>query len=269
MFLQFANRLLSLDKKTVMDYKSEYKSKIKLDLQEESTINKNFTFIDCPSCTSHVESDNININDKIAKCNSCNAVFPIHEELNSLLTKLKKIEIYEQPKGVEKYQLGDELELTLQQSVSLLEILVLTIFPFFAVIAFAAFTKGKAPIWISLAAMTPVILATLSLINLKRHKTQLIVTKEKLIVEHRPKKFRADLIYSCIDIKQLYSYKYMDSNGSQAYGVKVVLNGLDGEEHKKLLGGLQSLRHAKYVEQEIEEFLSIENKKMLEESVNV
>ena len=41
-----------------------------------------FVQIKCPSCGSSTSSDHMNINDKVAKCGSCNAVFSFANQLS-------------------------------------------------------------------------------------------------------------------------------------------------------------------------------------------
>ena len=65
------------------------------------------------------------------------------------------------------------------------------------------------------------------------------------------------------EIKQLY---VAPVNGS--YYLKIITEGVQGQKHHTLLGGLTSPTKAKYLEQEIEKFLGIPDKRVPEEKGN-
>ena len=74
----------------------------KLKLQELSLESKpEFKRIKCPSCNSDIPADNLNINDKIAKCNSCDIIFPFHKNIAELLSSKKPQQEVLRPEGIE------------------------------------------------------------------------------------------------------------------------------------------------------------------------
>ena len=64
--------------------KSYHKPLEKLELNE--TKQSTFIRINCPSCDSPVNAADLNINDKIAKCSSCDSVFSFEQEIQQLLS---------------------------------------------------------------------------------------------------------------------------------------------------------------------------------------
>ena len=96
-----------------MEYEEQHKLKLKkLNLEKEQSFYK----ILCPSCKNEVKSNDLNINDKIAKCGACNVVFSFQEMVNNLFTNPTKIkqEII-RPEGIDLFYLKDELDITVQQ----------------------------------------------------------------------------------------------------------------------------------------------------------
>ena len=61
----------------------EYKEpKLKL---KDTTKDKTYKKVVCPSCSNEVSAQDINIGDKIAKCGSCNNIFSFQHEIESLI----------------------------------------------------------------------------------------------------------------------------------------------------------------------------------------
>ena len=64
------------------EYKDPHKLKLKnLEVEKET----DFYTINCPSCEAGIPADNLNINDKIAKCGTCDVVFPFKKRFNLFL----------------------------------------------------------------------------------------------------------------------------------------------------------------------------------------
>lgn len=251
-----------------MEYKPKHKFKLDLSEAEELSEEK-FIHVNCPSCNTRIESDGLELTSKIAKCNSCHAVFPFNNELSKLKSQIDKATVFQQPKEIEKFYFGEELDLSFQQNPSWYEVLGVMIAPIFGLITMMGYYKGKVPIYIPLILLFVGAAVIVSLMNLKKHKTHLRIESEFLTVEHRPKKGKKDAIYKSKEIDQLYVTKYTDSwSGAQVYGVQMVLNESNGQKHVRLAGGLKTIREAKFIEQEIESHLNIKNEAMIEEVNN-
>lgn len=248
-----------------MEHKPEYK--FKLDLASASEIeNEKFSFIDCPSCGSQVEGGKINLDKLLASCNSCNAVFSVEEDIAKLKTKVKLNQEIEQPVEVEKFYFGEELDISVKQTISGYEAIAAYLFPFLMLMGGLLYFKGKISFVFPIICLIIFAIGLFSIINLKKHRVQIKVNKDDLIIENRPKKLVKDRRFSSRNINQLYVYSHPNpSDGSINYGLKIVMDGVEGQKHEKLVGGMKTLREAKFVEQEIERHLRIVNKKMLEE----
>lgn len=248
-----------------MEHKPEYKFKLDLASASEQE-NEKYSFIDCPNCGNQVNATGINLNQLIATCNSCNALFSVEEDVAKLKTKVKLNQEFDQPVEVEKFYFGNELDLSVSQSISGLEGIAAYLFPFLALMGGLLYYKGKITFIFPLICLIIFAVGLISLINLKKHRTQIKVTEDDVIVENRPKKLRKDKRFNSRDINQLYVFTHPNaSDGSTNYGLKIVVDGVEGQTHQQLLKGLKTLREAKFIEQEIEKHLKIVNKKMLEE----
>lgn len=239
--------------------------KIKLDLNEYSDDDSNdFEFVDCPSCKSQVDADGINLDHLMAKCNSCNAVFSIDDVKTQLKTKHKSKQPIERPEGVEKFYFGEELDLTVNQTGYFLEWYFAFFFPFMALGFFGGWTQGVVPLFVPILCLVIAIVSIVSLITKKRHLSHIRVNRSNIDVIHRPNKFKRNVEIETSQVEQIYVANIPIAGGGK-YALKAVVNGDDGQKHKVLLKGIKTVRAAKYMEQEIESYLGIENQEMLEE----
>lgn len=239
--------------------------KIKLDLHNPAEEDqKEFEFVDCPSCNSQVNADSISLDNLMAKCGGCNAVFSIEDVKSVLNTKSKEELPIDRPDGVDKYYFGDELDLTIAQTGFTFEWIFAICGPFYGLGLFAGYVAGEVPLFISIICFLIGLIAISSLITRKRHQSHIRVGKEIIDVIHRPKKFNKNVEFSTSEIEQVY-VTYQSPTHKNIYAVKAVFNGADGQKHETLIKGIRSIRIAKYLEQEIENHLGIENKKVIEE----
>ena len=247
-----------------LEYKGDYKLKLeklkKLSLEPKPSFYK----IPCPSCSENVLATNLNINDKIAKCDDCNVVFSFQETIKNLLTGKEEVkQKIIRPEGIDLFYFQDELDITIQQPYSILEGVVGGIgIPLALLFMVLAFLKpGLFPIIIaaffSLISAYPIY----SWINHSKQKIYISINDQFLNIEWRPKKGNKDKSYDRYDIDQFY----VSRNPNTGYfEIRMVLNGLEGQKHVGLFP-VMNLTKAKYLEQEIERHLGITNKKVLEE----
>ena len=248
-----------------MEYKPKHK--IKLELRTEEDAQKDsYSFVNCPSCNTQASSDDIDLSQKIAKCHSCNALFSIEEFIGNLKSKEASTKPIDQPAEVEKFYFGEELDLTISQSASALEVIVASLAPLFVFIGVALYSKEKVGLFLPIISILVFAVVITSLLNLKRHKTYLKISEEELKIEHRPKKLRKDKSLNSRRIDQVYVYSHPNAaDGSLNFGLKAVMDEVGGKKHVEFIKGLKTVRAAKYIEQEIEKHLDIPNEKMLEE----
>ena len=218
----------------------------------------------CKSCQKEIPVNDVDLDDKIAKCSTCNIIFNIANQLDSLSSNLKKRENIPMPKNIE-----------IEPSMSSLIIKrkwfsPVTIFLTF----FCLFWDGFMFTWygIALSQKEYVMLAagsihgfvgiclTYYVIAGYINKTIIEVNSMFLTVQHKPlPSFGAKQI-NTFDIKQLYSKEKITrgKNGvTFTYEVHAVL---DNGNIIKVVAGLQKSEQALYIEQEIEKYLKIEDK---------
>ena len=77
------------------------------------------------------------------------------------------------------------------------------------------------------------------------------------MIKHRPNNLKKDRYFPVEDIDQIY-IKHVGH-----YGLYMIVNGTKGQQHVKLVD-VKTISKAKYLEQEIEKYLGIENRKVPE-----
>ena len=240
---------------------NEPKEKYKLELKELPALEqKNYTKITCPACEQDLPADNLNINDKIAKCGSCHVVFPFHEEvarLNKNKQRLRQEVI--RPEGVDISYFRNEMDLAIQQNAYWGWILFF--FVFCALMVTLVYWKGKAPILLPALTWLSTLYPFTNLITQSRHKIHINVDDHYLNVKWRPKHFMKDKSYAIEEIEQLY-IKNTPEMGGYYKDVWMIVNGAKGQKHVKLIQMVASLSKAKYLEQEIERHIGIVDKKV-------
>lgn len=244
------------------EYKEQYQLKLK---QLKDLETKNYHDVSCPKCQSNILGNEININDKIAKCDNCGVVFSFQKEI-SHLTKSQRIkqEII-RPEGIDIFHFKNELDFTIQQPYSILEGILGGIgIPFallFIVLAF--FKPGLFPVVVAAIFMLISAYPIYSWITHAKNKIFVNINERFLNIEWRPKKWHKDQQFDKEDVDQLYVYR----NASTGYyEVGMIINGVEGQKRVRLIPGLDSLSKARYLEQEIEKHLGIIDRAVLEET---
>ena len=218
--------------------------------------------IACPSCHTEVPADNININDKIAKCNHCHAVFPFHKEVANFLTKEKIKQEIIRPEGIDVFHFKDDLDITIQQPLSIPEILLSVFSPIFALLfTIISLTSGKLPIILPAIFWGLSFISFVNLANRSKYKVYLNIDKQFLSIKWRPKKLKKDQHFPIQEIDQLYI-----KNVGGLITIFMIVNSMAGQKHVQLISGIDSLSKARYLEQEIENHLGIQDRHVPEES---
>ena len=221
----------------------------------------------CPKCDEPIAGGDINIHTSLAHCKHCSNTFQL-EEWNNVR---QKTEVF-MPHGIEVLKLNNELdiELTWRRSLNTF----LTIFTIFwnsiiFVIAAVVILSGNysALLFLSIHLSVGIGLLYHTLTKIF-NRTNITVNRYRLLIEHRPLKlpFYPDRNIPIGDIEQVFVEKYTAStnNGqpNYAYSVNTILK---GNKRIQLLKGMKHPDQALYIEQEIEHFLQIEDKKVLGE----
>lgn len=247
----------------IEQYKSAKKLKLK-NLKKEFP--KVFKKINCPSCENEVAADNVNLQNSIAKCSSCNVIFSIQEEVDNIKTKKEIKQQTLRPEGIDLFYYRDELDITIQQHIQGFDLWAISFSPLiaFSLIAFYYLEEFTIPLYI------PIIFSLLAFyfiykaFNYSNYKTYIDVNNSSLSIKHRPKNFRKDKMYAADEIEQLYLKPSNESGGH--YTINLIINGLEGQKHEKLMT-VNSLSKAKYLEQEIEQYLNIIDREVPEASI--
>lgn len=246
----------------------KYKYEDRLELNEmDSKPEKKFKKIDCPSCNKLIESQDLNLQNKVAKCGDCNVVFSIEEELASVSSKTDKRQTYFRPEGIELFQYQGELDITINQVMTGWDYagaLALPFIAFFSAMIYFVSTK------VSMPAVVPIISTIASVYFLykatiySRYKSYIIVNDEYLEIRHRPNNLKKDIKIPSKDIDQLYIRKSRERGDLVV--LHIIANGPDGQKHQKLMS-IKSVSKAKYIEQEIEKYLDIKDRGVVEAEV--
>lgn len=242
------------------------KLKEKLQLKDlPDTLPKVYQEICCPSCDNGVPADNININDKIAKCGQCNIVFPFYNEVASFeASKHTPKQDVARPEGIEKIQFQNELEFMLDQPTPVLDIIILMFAPFFAMLfTLVMVTKGKPLLWLIIPLALLSIYSTINIIRKSRNKIHINIDDNHLSVQWRPKNFHKDKHFAITEIEQLYT-KVNPTYG--LHGLYMIVNGINGQKHVPIIPYFDHKSKAKYLEQEIERQLNIPDRPVIEEN---
>lgn len=246
----------------------KYKHKDRLELNElDATEPKVFKKVTCPSCEKNIKAANLNLQNKLAKCGDCDVVFSIEEELKDLTTKKEVKQTLLRPEGIDLFYFEDDLDITVDQYVQGVDAWGIVLFPIFALFSVAIyFFSDKVDIspFIPILFSLPALYFLYKGFNYSKYKTYLEINDKFLSIKSRPNNFKKDQQYASSDIDQVYLKHATDRAGF--FTLHIIVNGLDGQQHKKLLL-VSSLSKAKYLEQEIEKYLKIEDRKVPEATV--
>jgi len=242
-----------------MEYKEPHKLKLKkIDLKKEQDFHK----ISCPSCQNEILAADLNINDKIAKCSKCNVVFSFQHTVNNLFTNQPKVkqEIV-RPEGIDLFHFREELEITIQQPFPSALVIFTGLMSTMAVL-FTILTITKPALFLLITTIFFWIISMRLIYNSvvqSKGKVHISINERLLNMEYRPRKKNKNQSYDRNDIDQLYIRK------GTHYGIYMILNGIEGQKHVPLIPFLSSLSKARYLEQEMEKYLGIIDREVLEE----
>ena len=225
--------------------------------------------LQCPSCKADIASEDININRLIAKCSQCNTVFEFEKTVREAPRQRPEIVM---PPGIEAYHLLSELNLEIKWRQSFSSFLAFfTIFWNGIVFIFvaAAIITGTYGMLLGVSIHLLVGLGLLYyMLTVMVNTTFITASNYRLLIEHRPLKlpFYKNRDIPVTEIDQLHVERYVASttNGKPNHAFGLYLLKKNGEK-VRLLKGLRNPDQARYVEQEIERFLDIPDRKVADE----
>lgn len=248
-----------------MQHQYRQKTKIKHadlpDLERAVTVTK----IECPSCNGSVVAADVNIQEMVGKCGACDSLFSLQPMASKLQIDNQAFhhEELDRPAGVEINYFHNEMEISIQQP-QVLSALALIISPLFLLIGMLIFYKHGHTWSLGLAGTSAALGAygLWKLINKRKYRSYVTISKSKLDIEHRPQNLVKDKSYSTADIEQFFVAGDTQVGG---YAIFAVVNDIEGQKRQRIVGGITSQIKAKYLEQEMEKYLGIKNKKVIGE----
>lgn len=226
----------------------------------------------CPNCATSIKAEHINITDLVAKCHHCNSVFSFSNDIQPAARR-HRTEIM-LPTGFETFHTLStlDIEFNWRQSAKGLGFFIF----------FALFWNGILSIFVVLALVTGayeiLLFASIHLLigialiyyilTVILNKTHIIVSRNKILVEHRPLRlpFYPNRILTATEVDQLFIKRYASSrtNGQPNYAFSVEARLRTGSD-LTLVKGLRQPEQATYIEQQIEKFLHIDDRSMEDE----
>jgi hypothetical protein len=227
--------------------------------------------LECPNCGSDVFSDDINIDRAIAKCHSCHQVFPFEEKIKDKRKARRRKEIF-QPEGIEMFRLSSELNIDYKWRKTSSSNYFMLFFTMMwnAMILPSAISAVMSGEFLSLIFMSVHIAVGVWLLlgQLSRfvNSTYITVDEHYLTIDHRPisNPWFSNKKIPVRNIDQLYVRKKRtgSSSGSPTYGYSIMMIEKGSRKETALIDGMGNPDKALFIEQEIEYFLNIDDRKV-------
>lgn len=220
----------------------------------------------CPNCGDNIAQQDINISAALAKCSHCGEVFGFANLLSVTAKPLILI-----PKGITVRNEGEDLIITRWWfDFSWLCILIICFsFALFGIMMVLNMLPAHPPLE-EYEPFSPLILAVIGSLfgfyNLINH-TEIRINSSRLEIRHIPFAFTKSKSIDVTQINQLYcidrsSYQRSGENEVCRFSVWMVSNNGD---HQKLITGINYGMQALYIVQEIERYLKIVDKPVIDE----
>jgi hypothetical protein len=222
--------------------------------------------INCRYCASEIPAANINLDNLLAKCANCNAVFNIAGEVgmsSGEKPKQFKRDNVPMPKYVQVDEGFEELKIT-RKWFTLYQV---------PLVFFAVFWNGFMLLWYGIALTTRQgQMATFGLLHLAVglfliylvatnfiNETLITVNNQSIDIKHGPIPAWGNKTLNPSDIAQIYC-KEVISRGRRSTTITYEVSAIMHDQRREsLLTGLYNPEQALYIEQEIERFLGIQN----------
>jgi len=207
----------------------------------------------------------MNIDKLIAKCHSCHTLFSFEAQVQQAMRQRTEVLL---PPGIEAASYLSQLDIQInwRKTSNSGFFTFFTIFCNAVLIPFVvvALTQGE---WIILLFISLHLIIGLSLLyytlSIFFNTTFIIVNSREISISHKPLKmpFYKDRNVTVDRVAQLFIDKYVESrtNGRPNYAFGVYAH-LKNGNHIKLIRGLKNHDQARYIEQEVERFLNLEDK---------
>ncbi len=222
--------------------------------------------LQCPDCNAPIHGKQINIDTSLAHCNSCGNTFQLERE-----PERGKPEIF-MPADFDVLRLRNELDIEFKWRRSLngfLTFFTLVWNSILFIIASTIILSGSWGMLLFLGLHGSVGIGLLyHTVTTLFNRTNVLVDRDYLRIEHRPLPlpFYPNKAIPIQDIKQVFVERYTagKTNDVPVYSFALRLIQRNGKR-LRLVQGLKHAEQAQYLEQEIEYFLQIDDKKVLGE----
>ena len=230
--------------------------------------------ITCPDCHRAVDADDVNINNLIGKCSNCDSVFSIADQLGGLISD-------NQPSGfasVERPPIAKPDKVTIDNNGVTLSInyswsntatkIFLTFFcafwDIFMIVWFAIAISSEE--W-AMAAFGIIhglvgVGITYTCVAMWVNSTFIRVDATEINIRHEPLPWPGAMSLNPSELEQLYTVESVSSSrNSSSVSYSYELHGhLKKGQRRKLVSGLDNVDQCLYLEQQIEDFLGIEDR---------
>lgn len=243
-----------------MEHKPAYKYKETINelLSQSDSL---FVKVHCPSCGTETPASNVHLENSTAKCGQCNAIFSVEHQISKIKNPKLPKETIDKPAGVDLVEYGDNLEMSIRQPWTAVDILGIAFMPMIAILGTLIYFKiGYPMVWFGLVWFL-FFVNLINLLTLKKHKVYIDIDRANLSVLWKPKKLMPSKLIPRDEIDQIYVKKY-----STVYLIVAIQNAPEGQKHRTLISGIPSLSEARFIEQEIERKLGIVDRKVIEEA---
>ncbi|MEZ4885562.1 MAG: hypothetical protein R3E32_12590 [Chitinophagales bacterium] len=224
--------------------------------------------INCIECNTAIHAEDINLDHYIAKCHNCHTVFDFKKQMDNAPKNRREVTM---PDNVEMLRLQNELDITFDWWSNSKKPYFLIFFTLFwnsivGIFVIVGLLTGQ---WVMLAAISIHLSIGVGLAYYLLckyfNKTTFRVTRRYLTTEHRPfpVPFYGAKDVEVSEIDQLYCKEYVAAtqNNVPVYAYAVYLITKDSQE-VKVLKGLDTPQQALYIEQEVEKFLGLVDRKV-------
>lgn len=234
-----------------MENKHKEIHKIKLTeipIEEETTYK-----VHCPSCSSIIPAEDINIIDKLAKCSSCDSVFPFN--VDDIISKSDTgVEHFPKPSNISVIESNDGVELKLRDKKGIKGFMI-TIYLISIGLLLLLLFQGLSEITITLniLAWAFTFWYTFTYRDLSQ-KVYINIHDDVLTMEYDPWFFTVKKVINVDTIQEVFIHKTADpyGSGNEYYQIKLRIDKGDGIENIKLIPWtFLSIQEASYIVEEI------------------
>ena len=223
-----------------------------------------FVHLSCPSCDEPIETEHVNLTRALAKCAGCHAVFSIGNEVPPATRATERLRV-ELPKGIEVERKRRSIRISRRWFGYHAIFLLVFSLAWNGILLFwyrAVFIDNDADIMMILLPFVHVsagIGIAYYTVALFFNRTNVSIARRELTIQHSPLPWPGNLTRSARSIKQLFCKRVVKRSKHSTYFRYEVhaLNEAGGR--RKLVANLMTEEQAVFIEQELEDFLQIED----------